>query len=76
MIVIGDHQAAGFVALDERPHVPMHVIGPAHLVEALSDARFEPGLIPRGEGEPRSMAEMRGHLLRALSSAQIAGAQE
>lgn len=68
MIVLGDHQAAGFVALDERPHVPMHVIGPDHLVAALSDAQFRPGLIPPSLAVPRSMADMRAHLIRALSS--------
>ncbi len=72
LIVIGDHQAAGFIALDERPHVPMHVIGPAHLVDALSDAGFQPGLIPDDTTQVRSMADMRAHMLRSLSSAQTA----
>ena len=40
MIVIGDHQAAGFVALDERSDVPMHIVGTKHLVEALADDQF------------------------------------
>jgi energy-converting hydrogenase Eha subunit A len=71
MIVLGDHQAASFVALDDRPHVPMHIIGPSHLVDALSDDQFQPGLIPDGTTDVRSMAEMRGHLLRSLSSARL-----
>ena len=68
LIVIGDHQAAGFVALDERPHVPMHLIGPKHLVDALSDDQFHPGLIPDEATQVRSMADMRAHLIRSLSS--------
>ena len=73
MIVMGDHQAAGFVALDERPHVPMHIIGPAHLVDALSDATFTPGLIPADSDDVQSMAQMRAHVLQSLSSVDLAG---
>lgn len=76
MIVIGDHQAAGFVALDERPHVPMHIIGPRHLVAALSDSGFQSGLIPGGANDVRSMAAMREHILQSLSSAVSAGPTE
>ena len=72
MIVVGDHQAAGFIALDERPHVPMHIIGPAHLVDALADAQFDPGLIPDNVTEIRSMSDMRAHLLQSLSSETLA----
>ncbi|MEL6839530.1 MAG: sulfatase-like hydrolase/transferase [Pseudomonadota bacterium] len=76
LIVIGDHQAAGFIALDERPHVPMHIIGPAHLVNAVSDAGFTPGLIPDDMTPVRSMADMRAHFLERLSSSQLAGVRE
>ena len=72
MIVVGDHQAAGFVALDERPHVPMHLIGPAHLVELLSDDRFVPGLIPAPNETPPRMDQMRSYLVDALSTAKLA----
>lgn len=73
MIIIGDHQAAGFVALDERPHVPMHIIGPQDLVSALSDSHFQSGLIPDGDVGIQSMADMRAHIVRSLSSLQLAG---
>jgi hypothetical protein len=43
IFVVGDHQAAGFVALDERPDVPVHVIGPEALVDAVAG-----GAGPRG----------------------------
>ncbi|MEM6491484.1 MAG: sulfatase-like hydrolase/transferase, partial [Pseudomonadota bacterium] len=70
MLIIGDHQAAGFIALDERPDVPMHIIGPAHLVDRLADEDFTPGLIPDPQTETRPMSDLRAHLLRALTSAE------
>ena len=71
MLIIGDHQAAGFVALDERPHVPLHIVGPEHLVELLADDGFSAGLIPNGETEPRPISDMRAHLLNALTSTNV-----
>jgi hypothetical protein len=72
MLIIGDHQAANFIALDDRPHVPMHIIGPKHLVDLLSDSGFQPGLIPSGATPVRRMDTMREHLLQSLSSKLIA----
>jgi len=72
MLIVGDHQAAGFIALDERPHVPIHIVGPQPLVDQLSDADFTPGLIPAEATPVRRMDLMRTHILRALSSRQIA----
>jgi len=76
MLIIGDHQAAGFVALDERPHVPMHVIGPEELVNLVTDDGFSPGLIPSGDVALRDMSDMRAHLLRALSATHVAEVAE
>ena len=72
MIIVGDHQAAGFIALDERAHVPLHIVGPQALVERLSDADFTPGLVPNDTTPVRRMDLMRGYILRALSSKVIA----
>lgn len=72
MIIIGDHQAAGFVALDERPHVPVHIVGPQTLVDLVADEGFSPGLFPPDDADPRQMDMMRAHLLNALSSTQVA----
>jgi len=70
MIVLGDHQAAGFVALDERPHVPMHVIGPGHLVErAAADWGLAGGLIPPGSTPVVAMDRMRDRILETFSTA-------
>ena len=46
MIVMGDHQAAGWIALDERSDVPIHVIGPADLVARVEAWGLAPGLVP------------------------------
>lgn len=72
MIIVGDHQAAGFIALDDRPHVPMHIVGPQPLVDLLSDADFTPGLVPPETTPVRRMDLMRAHILQALSSRLIA----
>lgn len=72
MIIVGDHQAAGFIALDDRPHVPMHIVGPQPLVDLLSDAGFTPGLVPPETTPVRRMDLMRAHILQALSSRLIA----
>jgi hypothetical protein len=72
LIVVGDHQAASFVALDERRDVPIHIIGPHHLVERVADAGFSPGLVPQSQAPVLSMDRMRHLLLQTFSSSQIA----
>lgn len=67
MVVIGDHQAASFIGLDERREVPVHVIGPAHLVTALSGIAPSGGLLPEDDVEVIAMDAVRDILLRALS---------
>jgi hypothetical protein len=68
IFVVGDHQAAGFVALDDRPDVPVHVIGPEALVAATSRWDWSEGLIPDPATEVRSMADMRNMILDAFST--------
>jgi hypothetical protein len=76
MIVLGDHQAAGFVALDDRADVPLHVIGPAHLVDRLRAEGLAEGLIPPPDAPVPAMDGLRDTILRAFSSAapEAAGA--
>lgn len=75
MIVLGDHQAAGFVALDERPDVPMHLIGPAHLVErAAEDWGLTPGLIPPDDAAVVRMDRMRDRILTSFTTRAPDGA--
>lgn len=69
MIIIGDHQAAGFIALDERRDVPIHVIGPAHLVERTRAFAPATGLVPPQSTEPIPMDRMRDLILQSFSSA-------
>jgi hypothetical protein len=66
-IVLGDHQAAGFVALDERREVPVHVIGPAHLVDRVAAWGWRKGLVPAPDTPVVSMARMRDMILDAFS---------
>lgn len=74
--VIGDHQAAGFIALDERPDVPIHVIGPKHLVDLIADDAYHSGLIPPPETPVSSMMDMRANLLQSFSSTASRRVQE
>jgi hypothetical protein len=68
IFVVGDHQAAEFIALDERPDVPVHVIGPDHLVNRAADWGWTNGLLPDDDATPRSMNEMRNLILDAFST--------
>jgi hypothetical protein len=76
MIVVGDHQAAGFVALDDRFDVPVHVIGPPDLVARVASWGWAPGLLPDADPEagdgaggaaPRGMDTLRDMILTAFS---------
>jgi hypothetical protein len=68
MFVVGDHQAAGFVALDERPDVPVHVIGPPHLVELVAEWGWSPGLIPPEDAQVLPMDRMRDLILGTFTT--------
>jgi uncharacterized membrane protein YbhN (UPF0104 family) len=67
IFVVGDHQAAGFVALDDRPDVPVHVIGPEALVDPPPGLGLDRGYDPRRRVEVLSMARMRDLILDAYS---------
>jgi hypothetical protein len=68
VMVVGDHQAAGFIALDDRPDVPIHLIGPDHLVSRAAAWGWTDGLLPASTLEPRAMSEMRNLFLDAFST--------
>lgn len=76
MIVIGDHQAAEFVALDKRAHGPLHVIGPAHLVAALKGVTPDAGLLPAADAAVTPMDALRDAVLMAYSTRLSTGAAE
>lgn len=67
MIVLGDHQAAAFVAQDSRPDVPIHVIGPEALVRRVADLGWSPGLLPEPDVTPIRMDRMRDLILETFS---------
>ena len=66
IIALGDHQAAGFIALDERAEVPIHIIGPETLVSRLTAVAPAPGLLPPDEMPALDMETVRDLLLTAL----------
>jgi hypothetical protein len=71
VLVIGDHQAAGFIALDDRPDVPVHVIGPPALVDRAAAWGWAPGLLPEDGAEVLPMDRMRDMLIEAYTSDPI-----
>ena len=68
MIIVGDHQAAGFIALDDRPDVPIHVVGPHDLVRRFETEGWSDGLIPAPNPAPVPMDRMRDMILRSYST--------
>ncbi|QGM21733.1 sulfatase [Spiribacter sp. 2438] len=68
MIVLGDHEPARFVAGVDGYDVPIHVIGPADLVDRFEDLDWQEGMIPSADTPARRMDNLRDILLRKLSS--------
>lgn len=68
MIVTGDHQAAGFIALDDRFDVPLHVIGPPALVARAMAWGLAPGLLPPRDSPVLPMEGLRDLIVRSYSS--------
>lgn len=68
IFLLGDHQAARFVAQDDRPDVPLHVIGPPSLVAAAAEWGFAPGLVPPESQVAIPMEAMRDLIVSAYSS--------
>ncbi|WP_378943334.1 sulfatase-like hydrolase/transferase [Paracoccus sp. R86501] len=67
MVLLGDHQAASSIGLDQRRQVPIHVIGPAPLVARTAGWGLTPGLIPPADAPAIPMEAMRDNLLRSFS---------
>ncbi|MEM8881866.1 MAG: sulfatase [Pseudomonadota bacterium] len=66
ILIVGDHQAAESIALDARAEVPLHVIGPAALVDRLQSVAQTVGLIPAVDTPIAPMETMRDVLLTAF----------
>lgn len=71
VMVVGDHQAAGFVAQEDRLDVPMHVIGPAALVERAAEWGFAQGLVPPADMQAMPMEAMRDRIVATYSTAVV-----
>ncbi|WP_165571160.1 sulfatase-like hydrolase/transferase, partial [Paracoccus nototheniae] len=67
IMVIGDHQAATSIGLDERRQVPVHVIGPAALVALTAGWGLSEGLIPEPGSPALPMESVRDLFLRNFS---------
>jgi energy-converting hydrogenase Eha subunit A len=67
LLIVGDHQAAGFVALDERPDVPVHLVGPPDLVARAAAWGWSEGLVPSPATEPFPMDALRDLFVRTFT---------
>lgn len=75
VMVIGDHQPAGFVAGSENKDVAIHLIGPSKVLKLIDHWGFSPGLFPDPDLPPRRMDSFRDDFLMAFTSpAELAGA--
>ncbi|ABG31922.1 sulfatase-like protein [Roseobacter denitrificans] len=70
VMVIGDHQAAGFVAGSDNRDVAVHMIGPADLLAQIDTWGWRDGLIPDATTPVRRMDRFRNDFLSAFSTAQ------
>ena len=67
VIVVGDHQAAGFVAGSDNRDVPVHMIGPPELIALISDWNWTEGLIPTSDAPVRRMDAFRNDFIAAFT---------
>lgn len=72
MIILGDHQPAGFVSQVPGFDVPVHVIGPPELVARLDDWGWADGLVPDAGTPAWPMATFRDRFIAAFSSTTLA----
>jgi hypothetical protein len=67
IVMMGDHEPAGFVAGVPGRDVPVHVIGPADLVARFAAAGWTPGMLPASDLPPIRQDALRDLLLRSLT---------
>lgn len=69
VVVLGDHQPAGFVAEGRGGDaVPIHVIGAPALLARLDAWGWTPGLLPRSDAPVWPMADFRNRFLAAFAA--------
>ncbi|MEM9901263.1 MAG: sulfatase [Pseudomonadota bacterium] len=71
VLLVGDHQPAGFVTGDTRPDVPAHLIGPAAFTDRAAQWGWETGLFPDPDGPVDGMEAMRDRLLDLVSAPPV-----
>ena len=71
IFLLGDHQAAPSIAMDDRPDVALHVIGPENLVARTAGWGFTPGLIPPDDKVAIPMDRIRDLILTSFTSAEV-----
>lgn len=69
VIVLGDHQPAGFVAQIDSKDVPIHMIGPPELIDRIEAWGWTPGLIPDPDLPAWPMDSFRNRFIEAFTSA-------
>lgn len=67
MIILGDHQAAPFVAQNDSKDVPIHMIGPPDVIALFDDWGWANGLIPGASTPVWPMQDFRDTFVRTLS---------
>ena len=67
MILVGDHQAATTIGLDDRREVPIHVIGPPDLVARTDGWGLTRGLVPEPGSPAMPMEALRDRFMRNFS---------
>ena len=67
-VVLGDHQAAGFIATQASRDVPVHLIGPPDLVDRAAAWGWSRGLIPGEDAPVWRMDAVRDRILTTFSA--------
>jgi hypothetical protein len=67
VFVIGDHQAAGFVAGSDNRDVAVHLIGPPDVVALIDHWGWSDGLIPAADTPVRRMDTFRNDFIAAFT---------
>lgn len=57
--------------MDPSPDTPVHVIGPAALVDRTAAWGLTPGLVPRADAHARPMDQMRDLILRSFTNGRV-----
>ena len=71
VIVVGDHQPAGFVSQIDSLDVPVHMIGPPAVLNEIGHWNWTDSLIPDADAPVWRMDAFRDEFIRAFTSSDI-----